>query len=124
MSSTDLNTSLLWQTLSKDVYTQGRVERGFPPDVISEVHESMMESQPLLMSCSEKVKKVKQREVLKAGLSQLIRHVSEVMWHLHTVVFAYKPLKPISHLLPINKKWLGSVRLGLLEFMAVGKNIR
>lgn len=50
MSSIDLSTGVLWQTLSKDVYTQGRVEKCDPPDIISEIQGSMTESHPLLHS--------------------------------------------------------------------------
>ncbi|GFT87343.1 putative sodium-coupled neutral amino acid transporter 7, partial [Nephila pilipes] len=48
MSNADLSTGVLWQTLSKDVYTQGRVGKGEPSDVISEIRESLTESHPLL----------------------------------------------------------------------------
>ncbi|GFR20204.1 hypothetical protein TNCT_439111 [Trichonephila clavata] len=48
MSSVDLSTGALWQTLSKDVYTQGRMEKGDPPDIVSEIQGSLTESHPLL----------------------------------------------------------------------------
>ncbi|GIY70878.1 hypothetical protein CEXT_395991 [Caerostris extrusa] len=70
MSSVDLSAGVLWHTLSKDVYTQSRGEKGCPPDVISEIRESLMESQPLLdLRSDEKKIKTKPRQVVGPELS-------------------------------------------------------
>lgn len=59
MSSTDLSTTILWQTLSKDVYSYGKYEDSKSnPTPIMEVSEEL-ESQPLLEKGVRQKKKVK-----------------------------------------------------------------
>lgn len=59
MSSTDLSTTILWQNLSKDVYSYGKYEDSKSnPTPIMEVSEEL-ESQPLLEKGVRQKKKVK-----------------------------------------------------------------
>lgn len=59
MSSTDLSTTILWQSLSKDVYSYGKYEDSKSnPATIMEVSEEL-ESQPLLEKDIKQKKKSK-----------------------------------------------------------------
>lgn len=59
MSSLDLSTAILWQSLSKDVYSYGKPDVSKAgPSTIMEVNEDL-ESQPLLGK-DEKAKRKKQ----------------------------------------------------------------
>lgn len=76
MSSTDLSTTILWQSLSKDVYSYGKYEDSKSnPTTIMEVSEEL-ESQPLLE------KDIKEKKKNKGNI------ISEFLFPLYKFIFA------------------------------------
>lgn len=69
MSSTDLSTTILWQSLSKDVYSYGKYEDSKSnPTTIMEVSEEL-ESQPLLEKDIKEKKKNKGNNNIRISVS-------------------------------------------------------